>query len=88
LDDAGNPIEGEVYSMEPKLNENDFMKAESIKMRDIDETMQLYRSLVQSMGNLWQKKLIGLKVHGRRSTMSNYIYKLLTIDGVIPHAND
>jgi hypothetical protein len=27
-------------------------------------------------------------VHGRRNTMSNYIYKLLMIDGVLPHAND
>jgi hypothetical protein len=40
------------------------------------------------MGNLWQKKYIGLTVHGQRPTMSNYIYKLLMIDGVLPRAND
>jgi hypothetical protein len=47
------------------------------------------RSIVkgQSMGNLWQKKFVGLTVRRRRSTMSNYIYKLLMIDGVLPLAN-
>jgi hypothetical protein len=40
------------------------------------------------MGNLWQKKYIGLTVHGQRPTMSNYIYKLLMIDGVLPRAHD
>jgi hypothetical protein len=105
LDDAGNPIEEEVYSMEPKLNVKDFM-AESIKICDIGEEMQWHstlgthgsvngvfipplRSIVkgQSMGNLWQKKFVGLTVRGRRTTMSNYIYKLTMIDGVLPLAN-
>jgi hypothetical protein len=45
VDNAGNPIEEEVYSMEPKLNAKYFMKAESIKMRDMGEAMQWYRSL-------------------------------------------
>jgi hypothetical protein len=46
-DDAGNAIEEEVYSMEPKLNATDFLKAESIKMWDMsDEAMQWYRSIV------------------------------------------
>jgi hypothetical protein len=40
------------------------------------------------MGNIWQKKYIGLTVHGQRPTTSNYIYKLLMIDGVLPRAND
>jgi hypothetical protein len=40
------------------------------------------------MVNIWQKKFIGLTVHGRRPIMSNYIYKLLMIDGVLPLTND
>jgi hypothetical protein len=45
VDNAGNPTEEEVYSMEPKLNAKDFMKAESINMRDMGEAMQWYHIL-------------------------------------------
>jgi hypothetical protein len=93
--------------MEPKLNAKDFLKAESIKMWDMSEAMQWYRSIGthgsvngvfipplssivkgQSMGSYWQKKVVGLTVHGRRATMSNFIYKLLMIDGGLPRNND
>jgi hypothetical protein len=40
------------------------------------------------MGNYWQKKFVGLTVHGRRATMSNFIFKLLMIEGVLPRSND
>jgi hypothetical protein len=39
LDDVWNPIEEAVYSMEPELNAKDFMKAESIEMRDMGEAL-------------------------------------------------
>jgi hypothetical protein len=106
-DDAGNATKEEVYSMEPKLNAKDFLKAESVKMRDMSETMEWYRSIGahgsvdcvfipplssiakgQSVGSYWQKKFIGLTVYRRRATMSNLIYKLLMIDGVLPRNND
>jgi hypothetical protein len=34
------------------------------------------------MGTFWSKKLMGVAIHGRRSTMESHIYKLLLSDGL------